>query len=112
MTEDAWISGLCEFVGGLVDARVNHVLAWIDSNVVRFKDHGDIRNLRRHADTAVVDLRLHIQFCKVQCDNCRLQCIESRMHDGKHNCSTDHICLLSCDFAEEHAGGVVGCNLP
>jgi hypothetical protein len=112
MPETEWISGLSAFADGLVDARVDHVIAWIDSNVARFKDHGDTFNLRRHADAAVVELKLHVQFCKIECDYCRLQCVECRMHDGKHNCSTNHVCPFSCDFTEEHSEGSIGCTLP
>jgi hypothetical protein len=112
MPEAAWITGLSTFVDGLADARVKHVIAWIDSNVARFKDHGDIRNLRRHVDTAIVELKLHVQFCKIQCTDCGLQCVKSRMHDKKHSCSTDHACHLPCDFTKEHAEDFVGCALP
>jgi hypothetical protein len=112
LPEAAWIAGLSTFIDGLVDARVKHVIAWIDSNVARFKDHGDTFNLRRHVDTAVVELKLHVQFCKVQCDDCCLQCVQSRMHDGKHSCSTDHVCPFPCDFTKEHSEDSVGCTLP
>jgi hypothetical protein len=110
--EAAWIAGLSTFVDGLADTRVKHVIAWIDSNVVRFKDHGDIRNLRRHVDAAVVELKLHVQFCKVQCEDCRLQCVMSRMHDGKHSCCTNHVCPSPCDFVNEHGENSIGCTFP
>ena len=112
MPEPEWITGLSTFADNLVDARVKHVTAWIDSNVARFKDHGDTLNLRRQADAAAVELKLHVQFCKVQCEDCRLLCVESRMHDGKHNCSTNHVCPFPCDFTEEHSEGSVECTLP
>jgi hypothetical protein len=112
MPEASWIAGMSEFVDRLVDARVMHVIAWIDANVSRFKDHGDIRNLRRHIDAAVVELKLHVQFCRVQCDDCHLQCVEGKMHNGKHNCSTNHICPFPCDFPNQHANDSAGCALP
>jgi hypothetical protein len=112
MPETEWIAGLAEFVERLADARVKHVISWVDSNVVRFKDHGDIRNLHRHVDAAALDLKLHVQFCKVQCDDCRLQCVGSRMHDGKHSCHTDHTCPFRCDFSQEHGEEIIQCTLP
>jgi hypothetical protein len=112
MPETEWIAGLAEFVERLADARVKHVIAWVDNNVVRFKDHGDIRNLRRHVDAAVLDLKLHVQFCKVLCDDCRLQCVGSRMHNGKHSCHTDHTCPFGCDFSEQHGEEIIPCTLP
>jgi hypothetical protein len=112
MQEDSWIKGLSTFTDALADSRVKHVVAWIDSNVARFNDNAATHNLRRHVDTAVVELKLHVQFCKVQCDDCRLHCVQSRMHEGRHNCSTDHICPSHCDFDQEHAGNPIGCTLP
>jgi hypothetical protein len=112
MLEATWIAGFDAFIDRLVDARIKHVVSWIDANVARFKDHGDIRDLRRHLDAVVVELKLHVQLCKVQCDDCRLQCVESKLHNGKHNCSTDHACQFPCDFADKHKENPARCTLP
>ena len=96
-----WVAELVLYLNGLVDLRVNHVQSWLNCNLGRFEGgHAAIEDLRRRFDNMVIELRTNIQLCGAQCASCNLICIRSRLHEGEHNCSTDHECAHSCEFCE------------
>ncbi|KAG2365210.1 hypothetical protein BDR07DRAFT_1399490 [Suillus spraguei] len=99
MAEDLWIENLIAHIDSLVNLRVAHVREWISSNVARFQSgQASIDELTRTFESAIVDLKSNLQLCKLKCGSCELLCIQSRLHDGQHDCQTSHDCIHSCDF--------------
>ncbi|KAG1848072.1 hypothetical protein DFJ58DRAFT_746884 [Suillus subalutaceus] len=95
----------------LVNLRVAHVREWISSNVARFQSgQASIDELMRAFESATVDLKSNLQLCKLKCENCELLCIQSRLHDGQHDCQTTHDCTHSCDFCAS-SGETKACSM-
>jgi hypothetical protein len=100
--DSEWVAELKAYLSGLVKLRVNHVQSWLDCNLMRFEgDHAAIEDLRRRFDNMVIELRTNVQFCGAQCASCNLICIRSRLHEGEHNCNTNHKCAHNCGFCED-----------
>ncbi|KAN0134237.1 hypothetical protein V8E53_008009, partial [Lactarius tabidus] len=100
--DSEWISGLVEHLTHLVDLRVAHVEEWLKSNTQRFQaDNASMEELRRASNSAVIDLRASVQLCKSECDDCNLLCIQSRFHEGPHDCLTSHDCIHDCTFCDK-----------
>ena len=96
-----WTLDLAQYLTHLVDLRAAHVDRWLKSNVQRFQaGNSSIEELHRTSDSAVIDLRASVQLCLLQCSSCRLFCIQSRLHEGTHNCLTSHECIHDCTFCQ------------
>lgn len=97
--DSEWVGELALHLGRLVDLRVNHVKHWLDSNLERFEGgHAAIEDLRRIFDRLVIEMTANVQLCRAQCTSCHLLCIRSRLHEGDHDCQTNHKCLHICEF--------------
>jgi hypothetical protein len=108
-----WISRLSAHLEYLVDLRTEHVREWISSNLLRFKaGHANIEELRRRFDSAAVELKANVQLCKMLCSSCHLLCLQGRLHDGPHNCLTNHQCVRHCEFLDDHSEGEILCGFP
>ena len=100
--DSEWRSDLVEYLTHLVDLRVAHVEEWLKSNTQRFQaDNESMEELRRASKSAVIDLRASVQVCKSECDDCNLLCIQSRFHEGAHDCLTSHDCIHDCTFCDK-----------
>ena len=100
--DSEWSSGLAQYLIHLIDLRASHVDEWIKSNIQRFQaGHASIEELRRTFDSAVADIRAWVQLCRSRCDTCSLFCIQSRLHEGTHDCLTSHECIHDCSFCEQ-----------
>ncbi|KIJ61776.1 hypothetical protein HYDPIDRAFT_115606 [Hydnomerulius pinastri MD-312] len=100
--DEEWTEGLGQFLENLVSSRIEHVREWMSSNLSRFQaGNASIVELRRTLESAIVDLKSGVQLCKMKCASCHLSCIQSRLHDGHHDCQTNHICAHTCDFCKE-----------
>ncbi|KAG0701346.1 hypothetical protein DFH29DRAFT_990130 [Suillus ampliporus] len=109
--EDDWIENLTTHIDSLVNLRVAHVREWISSNVARFQSgQASIEELMRAFDSATVDLKSNLQLCKLKCTSCELLCVQSRLHDGQHNCQTSHVCIHACDFCAS-SGEAKACTM-
>lgn len=111
ITEDEWIAGLTQHLEKIVNLRIAHVREWLDQNLSRFQAvgggggaHASIDDLKRLFESSIVDLRGSVQLCGLTCMDCQLRCVQNRMHEGAHDCQSDHVCVHECDFclAEEH----------
>ncbi|TFK74975.1 hypothetical protein BDN72DRAFT_832681 [Pluteus cervinus] len=115
-SDESWIIELSQYMEGLVDMRIAHVKAWIESNLSRFKaDHANIELLRREFNNAAVDLKESIQMCKKHCSACDLYCPCYRQHDSDqntpHDCGTSHRCPHYCeDVQDNHPEETKTCN--
>ena len=99
MPDSEWLEKLASHLSRLVNLRVNHVKLWLDSNLERFEGgHAAIEDLRRIFDRLVIEMTANVQLCRVQCASCHLLCIRSRLHEGDHDCQTNHTCLHICEF--------------
>ncbi|KAG2076123.1 hypothetical protein BDR04DRAFT_1003889 [Suillus decipiens] len=99
MADVLWIENLTIHIDTLANLRIAHVREWISLNVARFSNgHASIGELMRTFSDATIDLKSNLQLCKLKCASCELLCIQSRLHDGQHNCQTSHACIHSCDF--------------
>jgi hypothetical protein len=99
--DSEWASGLVQHLTRLVDLRAAHVEKWLKSNIERFQaGHACLEELRRTFDSAVIELRASVQLCRSRCGTCNLFCVQSRLHDGNHDCLTDHECIHNCTFCE------------
>ena len=100
--DSEWFSTLELHMTQLVDLRVAHVKEWLNLNTQRFQaDNTSMEELRRAFDIAVIDLRASVQLCKSECDYCNLLCIQSRFHQGNHDCLTSHDCIHDCTFCDK-----------
>ncbi|KAF8270131.1 hypothetical protein EI94DRAFT_1572248, partial [Lactarius quietus] len=100
--DSEWISGLGEHLTHLVNLRVSHVDMWLKSNTRRFQiENASMEELRRTFNTAMIDLRASAQLCKSQCTGCNLLCIQSRSHEGDHDCLTTHKCIHDCIICDK-----------
>lgn len=108
-----WAVNLSSHLNRLVDMRIEHVEAWISSNLSRFKaSHANVEDLRRALEIAIVDLKANVELCKIKCSSCHLSCLLSRRHDplDSHNCQTSHLCRHVCEFEDEHPDGNEKCG--
>ncbi|KAG1778913.1 hypothetical protein EV702DRAFT_1093073 [Suillus placidus] len=111
ISEDLWIENLIAHIDSLVNLRVARVREWISSNVARFQSgQASIDELMRTFESATVDLKSNLQLCKLKCGSCELLCVQSRLHDGQHNCQTSHACIRSCDFCAS-SGETKACSM-
>ena len=102
LPDSEWAAKLENYLNELVDLRVNHVRSWLDCNLARFEGgHAAIEDIRRRFDNMAIELRTSVQLCGAQCASCNLLCIRSRLHEGDHNCNTDHKCTYVCGFCED-----------
>jgi hypothetical protein len=104
-TEGEWIAGLTQHLEMIVNLRIAHVREWLDQNLSRFQavggggvSHARIDELKRHFESSMVDLRGNVQLCGMACAECQLRCVQSRLHEGLHDCQSDHLCVHKCDF--------------
>ena len=103
-----WAQELTQHLEELVEMRIDHVRAWVESNLVRFQaGHASVMELQRTLESAVIDLKSSVQLCRMQCQSCQLFCIRNRFHEDAHECKTTHTCTQSCEYcaeAGEHEG--------
>lgn len=104
-SEDEWIAGLTQHLEAIINLRIAHVREWLDQNLSRFQavgggcgKHASIDELKRHFESSIVELRGNVQLCGMTCAECQLGCVKSRVHEGAHNCQSDHLCVHKCDF--------------
>ena len=121
ITEAEWIAGLTQHLEGIVNLRIAHVREWLDQNLSRFQSidagvgsNARIDELRRHFESSIVDLRGYVQLCGMTCVECQLRCVKGRVHEGAHDCQSDHLCLHECTFClalepEEHRPCTMRC---
>lgn len=107
-----WASNLSAHLDSLVDIRVEHVREWIALNLSRFQaGHANIEDLRRTFESATVDLKAGVQLCKAKCSSCHLLCVQSRLHEGTHDCQTSHECIHACDFCDDNPRERKDCSM-
>ncbi|KAL5492779.1 hypothetical protein ACEPAI_4226 [Sanghuangporus weigelae] len=110
--ETEWMEKLCLYLQQLVDRRIAHVEAWIDSNLSRFRSNSAaIEELRRALDTKTVEIKRSVHLCKAKCTQCHLLCVGVQFHEDTHDCSTNHLCPSSCQFVDEHDNEEDPCSL-
>ena len=94
-----WAEELARYLEDLAEMRINHVRAWVKSNLTRFQaGHASVMELQRTLENAVIDLKSSVQLCRAQCASCQLFCIQNRFHEGAHDCKTMHVCTQSCEY--------------
>ncbi|KIK76913.1 hypothetical protein PAXRUDRAFT_407542 [Paxillus rubicundulus Ve08.2h10] len=97
-----WAEELSQYLEDLVDMRINHVRAWVRSNLTRFQaSQASILELQRVVESAIIDLKSSVQLCRMQGSACQLLCIQNRLHDGPRDCQTKHRCTQTCEFCAE-----------
>ncbi|EIW81351.1 hypothetical protein CONPUDRAFT_82336 [Coniophora puteana RWD-64-598 SS2] len=103
VADEEWLEGLASHLNQLLSLRIDRVRDWISSNLARFQavSHESMEELKREFENSTVDMRSNIQLCGGQCVSCHLQCIQSRLHQGLHDCKTDHKCTHDCNFCED-----------
>ena len=112
MPDSEWASNLSIYLNDLAEIRVEHVREWITLNLSRFQTgHANIEELRRTFENAIVDLKAGVQLCKAKCASCHLLCLQSRLHDGPHDCQTSHECIHMCSFCDDNGGERKDCTM-
>ena len=97
-----WAEELAQYLEDLAEMRIDHVRAWVKSNLTRFQaGHASVMELQRTLESAVIDLKSSVQLCRMQCASCQLFCIQNRFHEGVHDCKTTHTCMQSCEYCAE-----------
>jgi hypothetical protein len=104
MPDSEWVSNLTLHLDRLAEIRVEHVREWISLNLSRFQtSHANIEDLRREFESATVDLKAGVKLCMGKCASCHLLCVQSRFHEGVHDCRTSHECAHMCDFLHDES---------
>ena len=99
-----WAEELAQYLENLAEMRIDHVRAWVKSNLTRFQaGHASVMELQRTLESAVIDLKSSVQLCRMQCADCQLFCIQNRLHEGAHDCKTTHACIQSCEYCAQAA---------
>ncbi|KAI6097344.1 hypothetical protein EDD16DRAFT_604216 [Pisolithus croceorrhizus] len=112
ISDSEWVEALSQYLQGIINLRIEHVQEWLAQNLARFQtDHASIEELRRGFEGATVDLKNSVRLCKLQCGNCQLLCIQSRFHDGRHTCQTNHHCIHECYFCRDATGDLRECSM-
>ncbi|KAI6035782.1 hypothetical protein EDC04DRAFT_2880315 [Pisolithus marmoratus] len=112
ISDAEWVEALSQYLEEIVNLRIDHVQEWLSQNLARFQaGHASIEDLRRNFEGATVDLKSNVQLCKLQCENCQLLCIQSRFHEGRHACQTNHLCIHKCDFCQMNSGELRECSI-
>lgn len=96
-----WFSDLEQHLTHLVDLRVAHTHKWLQSNIKRFQEEKASAELLQSFASAAIELRASIQLCKSECDGCHLLCLRSHLHDGTHDCQTNHDCIYDCTICDK-----------
>ncbi|KAI9573409.1 hypothetical protein HD554DRAFT_2055827 [Boletus coccyginus] len=97
-----WAEELAQYLEDLAEMRIDHVRAWVKSNLTRFQaGHASVMELQRTLESAVIDLKSSVQLCRMQCASCQLFCIQNRFHEDPHDCKTAHTCTQSCEYCAE-----------
>ena len=97
-----WAEELAQYLEDLTEMRIDHVRAWVKSNLTRFQaGHASVMELQRTLESAVIDLKSSVQLCRMQCTSCQLFCIQNRFHEDPHDCKTAHTCTQSCEYCAE-----------
>jgi hypothetical protein len=107
------MSGLSQYLDGLVQHRISAVQSWIVVNTSRFTDaDASIGPLQRNFDQMAGDVKASVQMCSLKCTGqCYLRCLLARNHEGAHDCSTNHRCTRSCQYDESHPHDI-SCGMP
>ena len=110
-----WTQELAQHLEDLAEIRIEHVRAWVESNLKRFQaGHASVMELQRTLESAVIDLKSSVQLCRMQCRSCQLLCIRNRFHEDAHECKTTHTCTQSCEYCAEadvHEGEGKKCSM-
>ena len=110
-----WTQELAQYLENLAEMRIDHVRAWVKSNLMRFQaGHASVMELQRTVESAVIDLKSSVQLCRMQCGSCQMFCIRNRFHEDAHDCKTTHTCTQSCEYcteAGEHEGEGKKCSM-
>jgi hypothetical protein len=97
-----WAEELAQYLENLAEMRIDHVRAWVKSNLTRFQaGHASVMELERALESTMIDLKSSVQLCQMPCATCQLFCIQSRFHEGTHDCKTTHVCTQSCEYCAE-----------
>lgn len=100
-----WHSLLASHLLDLATSRIALVRLWMESNVARFpSEHNDVQALRRAFEQLSLDLVAGVTLCGMKCKSCGLLCVDSKRHEGDHNCATNHQCLETCETDEKPCG--------
>lgn len=112
--ESTWTTQLAAYLSEMVNLRITHVETWISVNLQRFKTtNANVEVLQREMASATIDMQASVELCKMSCSRCHLLCTLSRRHDPllrPHDCNTNHLCLRSCEFLDDHLGELKPCH--
>jgi hypothetical protein len=107
-----WAQELAQHLEDLAEMRIDHVRAWVKSNLMRFQaGHASVMELQRTLDAAVIDLKTSVQICQMQCETCQLFCIRNRFHEDAHDCKTTHSCTQPCEYCAEAGEHGKNCSM-
>ncbi|PVF98363.1 hypothetical protein CPB86DRAFT_733118 [Serendipita vermifera] len=113
MGEVAYIQAYKDFLAEVLKTRNEYVQKWIQVNTMRFPDNPDISNVLQFYEELRKELHLSMIPCGARCSDCGLLCLDRRLHDGTHDCKTNHKCAGLCEFAEQHwDGSIPSCDIP
>lgn len=103
--DNQWTQELVQHLEDVAEMRIDHVRAWVKSNLMRFQaGHASVMELHQTLESAVIDLKSSVQPCLMQCEYCQLFCIRNRFHEDPHDCKTTHTCTQFCEYSAEEGG--------
>jgi hypothetical protein len=102
MQEEEFFSRLTKFLHSVATNRIDHVHEWLKVNTERFSGRSEIIKLFRDFESLSKELRANVALCGCKCSSCGLLCVESKLHDGGHDCKTGHTCPEICSFVSKH----------
>ena len=76
---------------------------WLLQNTSRFPpDNSDILQLKSQLNSSLIDMSRDFRICDAPCKHCHHMCLGLSLHEGTHDCDTNHDCDQACGYRNEH----------
>ena len=105
-----WVELVSTELRSRLNKRLDHVTEWVDINTTHFGDNKETQKLRRILESALVDIRASVEFCRLTCTKCKLLCLLPRHHQCPHHCTTSHRCRFKCAILDGHCDSDEPCG--
>jgi hypothetical protein len=113
MGEVDYMTAYQVYLESVVRSRIEYVQQWLKVNTTRFTGRPDIAIVYQTFEELLKELRTYIIPCGATCSECGLLCLDQKLHNGPHDCKTNHECPRICEFATQHEGSAIpACEMP
>lgn len=112
LDDTQWCNLYNTFIKFVVGRRIQRAKQWLSANTAKFlSGHTEIAAATNDLEQESERLTNFWSLCGITCLKCNLRCLDQRDHSGEHNCYTDHRCVYTCGFIEDH-DEIPPCDMP